>query len=284
MTWVRKDDQMPINRKVSVLSDPAYRLDDEALCWASRNLTDGRVPLDELPDISRRGIRRNADELVKRRRWHRAEDPPCPSEYCPTPGPNGWVIHDYLEYNPSREQVLKERAVKAERQKRWLDKKRGSRKDTSVDGSKDLPTDASRDASLGSSRDGPGDALETALETPAPYPAPPRPEGSGGGAPESTTARPAADGAADGGRSDQNLDVAHGPPLDAPNGPPVRPPDTSELRKTLAEARRRAHHGTGQPDDDSQVSGPSPLQRLREVTPDVPMLIEPEPAEQVGDG
>lgn len=145
MTWVRKDDQMPINRKVASLSDGAYRLDDEAICWSSRNLTDGVVVADDFGGISKRATVRNAGELVRRGRWHRAGDEPCTSENCPPPGEDGWVIHDYLEYNPSAAEVRDGRKKRAERQRNW----RSGRRTTSTS------TDEQRDAS----RDGPVDPL-----------------------------------------------------------------------------------------------------------------------------
>jgi len=161
MPWVRKDDQMPIHRKVSPLSDAAYRLDDEAMCWASRNGTDGRIAADELAGISKRGTRRIADELVARRRWHRAGDPPCPSEHCAAPYADGWVIHDYLEYNPSASEVREVRRRKAERQRNWR---------------------AARSASRSASRSGERDALQDMPVEGAPRahvsrPVPSRPEG-----------------------------------------------------------------------------------------------------------
>lgn len=150
MTWVRKDDQMPINRKIATLSDAAYRLDDEAICWASRNGTNGVISVDEFGTISPRATKKNADELVKRRRWHRAEDPACTSENCAPAGPDGYVIHDYLDYNPSAEQVLDDRRRKAARQRTW----RASRRST------DPPT--------GASTNGERDASRDALVDPAP--------------------------------------------------------------------------------------------------------------------
>ena len=128
---------MPINRKVAALSDAAYRLDDEAICWSSRNLTDGRIAADDFAGISKRATRKNAAELVRRQRWHTAEHE-CTSEHCPTPGPDGWVIHDYLDYNPSKEEVLAERAARAERTRRWRANKNGTG-DGVGDASQDVP-------------------------------------------------------------------------------------------------------------------------------------------------
>lgn len=271
MTWVRFEDIYPENRKVKALSDAAYRLDIEAVCWASRNLTDGRISAEDLPEISRRGTDRNAAELVRRGRWHRAADGPCGSEYCPNPGPDGWVIHDYLEFQPAREKVIREKKLKTQRQARWRDSKRGTftTSDASTgasrDASRDGPTHASRDDLAKASRDADVDRLTT----PAPSrPVPPRPEGGGDGVPVAPPARRGAAEPADEWRAeDQNLDAANA-------RTPVRPPDTSTLRARLAAAARKARH-------------PSPagaFDELRAATPDVAPLEETWQPPSPGDG
>lgn len=217
MTWVRKDDQMPIHRKVAPLTDAAYRLNDEAICWSSRNLADGRISVDDLAGISKRGKPNLAAELVRRGLWHEAGHV-CPSPTCPPSGPDGWVIHDYLEYNPSKEKVLRERDAKAERQRRWIDAKKGRKdatKDATRDASQDTPlTHAQRDAN----------------------PAPPRPEESGAGGPAPSGRRPPASGGRRGRRPEQDHTVGHPP---SGNGrPPGPPPDYAQLKAdALAKAR-----------------------------------------------
>ena len=180
MTWVRFDDLFPIHRKVGPLDDATFRLLVEAVFWCSRSLTDGRIRVDELDSISRRANRTRAAKLVERGLWHSAGTL-CESEHCPAPGPDGWVIHDYLQYQPSRAKVVAEQQAKAERQKRWLEKRNERR-----------TGDASQTASSDESKDAP----------PSPTPSPPRRE-AGTGVPEK---RPAAagDGAAAGrGNQDQ---------------------------------------------------------------------------------
>jgi hypothetical protein len=184
MPWVRFDDQYPIHRKVAGLTDGAFRLDVEALCWSARNRTDGRIAVDDLPNVDRKArTGRQVAELVRRGRWHEAGYE-CPSEHCPPSGPDGWVIHDFLEYQPSSDKVAREKAAKAERQRRWIEARKNGR-----DASKQASHDASKDAA-------PGDA--------APAPTRPAPKEGGGGAPAATAARRAAAGAGGGGRKDQN--------------------------------------------------------------------------------
>lgn len=166
MPWARFEDRYPANRKVRPLSDAAFRLDVTAVCWSSEQLTDGHIA--DLADLV--GVKRPekaAAELVTRGRWH-THGHVCPSPKC-RPIEDGWLIHDYLIFNPSREKVLVEREAKAKRQAKWLEAKRRG--------------DASQDVSI--------DASQDALETPTPSretltpprPAPPRRKRGGGATP-----------------------------------------------------------------------------------------------------
>jgi hypothetical protein len=128
MPWVRFDDQFPIHRKVDGLSDAAYRLHTSAIFWSARNLTDGFVSEEDLDGVTAR-VRtpsRFAAECVKRGVWHHAGQA-CPSEKCPAPVDNdGWVIHDYWEYQPSKAQVVADREAAAKRQAKWRAAHNGS--------------------------------------------------------------------------------------------------------------------------------------------------------------
>lgn len=128
MPWVRFDDQFPIHRKVDGLSDAAYRLHTSAIFWCARNLTDGFVSDEDLDGVTAR-VRtpsRFAAECVKRDTWHRAGDF-CASPKCPPApeGRDGWVIHDYWAYQPSKAQVLADREKAAERQANWRARQQG---------------------------------------------------------------------------------------------------------------------------------------------------------------
>jgi hypothetical protein len=147
--WVRFDDQKPINRKVRGLSDPAYRLNDEAIFWCARNLTDGFVPATDLPDVaSARRPLKFVPELVVRALWH-LSDEVCKSRHCPA-NPNrrpeladdGWLIHDYFEYQPTKTKVLKEREQNAERQRRYREAHQGLEPGSESNGLSNAVTDA----------------------------------------------------------------------------------------------------------------------------------------------
>ena len=107
MPWVRYDDQYPIHRKVAGLSDTAFRLHTAAIFWCARNGTDGFVPEEDLDQVCAqvRAPARFASECVKRGTWHPAAHA-CTSENCPEPrDAQGWVIHDYLEYQPTKDEA-----------------------------------------------------------------------------------------------------------------------------------------------------------------------------------
>ncbi|MFS4103828.1 hypothetical protein [Streptomyces sp. PD-S100-1] len=112
MPWVKLDDRFPSHRKIALLSDRAFRLHVSAICWCAENLTDGRISDRELALVTRvRGVKATAKQLEDAGLWDRTDD--------------GWEIHDYLDYNPSREQVLLERKKNAERQERFRRRKNG---------------------------------------------------------------------------------------------------------------------------------------------------------------
>lgn len=112
MPWVKLDDRFPSHRKVALLSDRAFRLHVSAMCWCAENLTDGHIGDRELALVANiRGIKATAKQLEDAGLWDRVD--------------GGWVVHDYLEYNPSREQVLAERKKNAERQERFRQRKAG---------------------------------------------------------------------------------------------------------------------------------------------------------------
>jgi hypothetical protein len=112
MPWVRLDDRFPSHRKVALLSDRAFRLHVSAICWCAENLTDGHIRERELAVVAHvRSLKATAQQLEDAGLWDRVDD--------------GWVIHDYLSYNPSREQVIAERKKNAERQERFRRRKNG---------------------------------------------------------------------------------------------------------------------------------------------------------------
>ena len=110
MAWVKLDDQMIDHPKIEAIGVVGLGLHVAGLCYANQHLTDGfisatRVPLlIDMGDVDRRWEDAKSLEhpaivwaavLVGAGVWEEVED--------------GYQIHDYLKYQPSRRDVLKER-------------------------------------------------------------------------------------------------------------------------------------------------------------------------------
>lgn len=98
MTWTRVDDGFPEHPKVEPLSDRAFRLHVTALCYCSRNLTDGLLIESAVRAMlaALKSTKKPVEELVSRDLWSRCDE--------------GFHIHDYLEWNLSSMEVKNKRA------------------------------------------------------------------------------------------------------------------------------------------------------------------------------
>ena len=115
MSWARINDNMPENEKIEALSDASFRVYVEAICYAARNLTDGRLPVREASKIMGRRARIVLPQLLPHL-WHEAGDH-CGSEFCKELAcleRGVYLIHNYLEYSPTREKVEKDKAANHE--------------------------------------------------------------------------------------------------------------------------------------------------------------------------
>lgn len=113
MVWVKIDDQFTENPKVRSVSDRAFRLHVAGLCHCGALLTDGLIERHKVASLLPKVTRPMVQELVDANLW--------------LEHPDGYEVKDYLKYNPTREQVLKEREAAAERKRRWQDSKNGVR-------------------------------------------------------------------------------------------------------------------------------------------------------------
>lgn len=104
MTWARIDDEIFFNPKVFVLSPEAKLLYMAGIVFSSKFLTDGNIASGDAIKLARMtGLdveSKLITELVSSGLWHETD--------------NGWEIHDYLEYNPSREHVEEVRRKRRE--------------------------------------------------------------------------------------------------------------------------------------------------------------------------
>lgn len=98
MPWAKLDESFPDHPKVAGLSDKAFRLHITAICYCARMLTDGEVPTHILSRIG--ATQKLAAELQTAGLWESTSR-------------GSWLIHDYLEYNPTRADV---EAVRTKRQ------------------------------------------------------------------------------------------------------------------------------------------------------------------------
>jgi hypothetical protein len=106
MAWVKLDDQSPRNEKMLRAGPAACWLWVCGIAHCQSQLTDGFVSTEALPMIGVKGVgrvRRLAELLIVAGLFERAE--------------GGYRVHDYLEHNPSRAQVLAKRAEDADRKR-----------------------------------------------------------------------------------------------------------------------------------------------------------------------
>jgi hypothetical protein len=114
MPWVRIDENAMDHPKIGGLSDGAFRLWVQALAYCQKYLTDGAVSL-----VALRGLR--AYSPARRRAltsvglWLEVDG-------------GGIAVHDYLQWNESREHVMRVRLLARER----IQKLRGKRSSNAV--------------------------------------------------------------------------------------------------------------------------------------------------------
>ena len=99
MPWFKLDDSFHQHPKVTDAGNAAVGLWVRCGTYSAAYLTDGHIPATTAHKL---GSRREIDALVKSRLW--------------VPNGDGFLMPDYLEYNPSAEQVRAERAKARERQ------------------------------------------------------------------------------------------------------------------------------------------------------------------------
>ena len=99
MSWVKLGDEFPMHPKVLRVGPTGLALFVSGLCYSSRYLTDGVIEtsvIGTLLPISRGQLKTTVNALVAAGLW---ELHPC-----------GFQVHDYLEYQPSKDATLKKRA------------------------------------------------------------------------------------------------------------------------------------------------------------------------------
>jgi len=105
MAWARIDDQYAEHPKIVALSDRAFRLHTAAICLANRKLTDGHLSTTDTRVLLAltKATRKHVAELVYGGNWDTNGD--------------GWVIRDYLQWNPDAETVKARREADRRRKR-----------------------------------------------------------------------------------------------------------------------------------------------------------------------
>lgn len=114
--WVKLDDHFVDHPKIVAAGPMAGWLYVAGLCYANRLLTDGFIPEQQvtrlLPTNGHGSSVKLACKLCEVGLWSAVEK-----------GPNGeasgFLIHDFLTYQPSRRKVLRDRKQTAKRQATW---------------------------------------------------------------------------------------------------------------------------------------------------------------------
>jgi hypothetical protein len=134
MPWGRLDDRGNGDAKLLALSDAAWRMWGCGLIYCQFNLTDGFIPQHAIDTFGVRAKNKRvvAEELCqslvpgKGPLWH------------PTEG--GYQVHDYLDWNESKETIEKERALSKQRVDRFR-KRRGNAVTSRVTNDEQTPTE-----------------------------------------------------------------------------------------------------------------------------------------------
>lgn len=142
MTWFKVDGDFHDHPKFWNASEYAVCLWVRAGAWSAQKLTDGFVP-DGMVHRWTRNADVAAQELVANGAWKRVE--------------GGFQFHDWHDWNPSKEKVLRDRARGAERQSRYRERRKGDGVTNSITSRSDRRSDSR--VSNGVSNNGPKSPL-----------------------------------------------------------------------------------------------------------------------------
>lgn len=95
MPWANFDDAFTEHPKIDALTDAAFRLHVAGICYSNRHLTDGYIDANRIARLVPRYKRSALQELMHGGLW--------------LPADGGYRIHDYLDWNRSKQQIEQER-------------------------------------------------------------------------------------------------------------------------------------------------------------------------------
>ncbi|MFF7067344.1 hypothetical protein [Streptomyces pseudovenezuelae] len=123
MAWSRIDDSLHSHPKIMLVGNAATGLFVRLISYAGQHLTDGFVPASAARSY---GTARLLKALCDAQLLHKVDpDSSHTSEADLTFNGPGFVIHDYLDYNPSRKQVHAGREKNAARQEAFRNRRKG---------------------------------------------------------------------------------------------------------------------------------------------------------------
>lgn len=147
MVWAKIDDKYAEHPKVVAAGEEAAWVNVKAILWSCRFLTDGFIPEEAahvlasekpLMSPSDGGFVQQRAPKEPRKRPHRAPEEPRFRQIIARltrefhgrsglwkPATGGYLIHDFLEYNPSKEAVEAERKASRLRQERFRERRNG---------------------------------------------------------------------------------------------------------------------------------------------------------------
>lgn len=117
MPYLNLDDNYPDHPKVEALSDAAYRLHGAAMFYTARFRLDGYLTRGQLRARNRWSAKTES-ELIDERLLHEPGEP-CESKTCPPDDGRRYRLHDFLQWNKSREWWDVEREKAAKRKAKW---------------------------------------------------------------------------------------------------------------------------------------------------------------------
>ena len=149
MPWAKIDDGLTDHPKVDTLLEDdelhglaAIGLWTLMLAHTAKQLTDGAAGHRTVRRIAPEHGQALAEALERAGMLEKTDD--------------GWLIHDYLDYNPSRDKVLEERRAGAERQAKSR-ARRAVQPDVDTESQRDSQNQSQRDSHRDSHRESPRD-------------------------------------------------------------------------------------------------------------------------------
>lgn len=182
MAWVKFTDDFDESPKFDHVGALGMAMWVAGMAYCNRKRTDGAIHrlralrLIHFDDITYAGSDEPAELivglLIEAGLWH-AEGHDCPR--CPQPKAQHYIVHDYLDYQPSKESLDTKAAEEAERKAAWRAKQKGA----TAERPDDVPTGQTvghppddREASQEASGAGPAVSPDPPVPGPVPVPEP----------------------------------------------------------------------------------------------------------------